>query len=643
MTQPFGSWPSSITAESLTEGALGLGEVAFDGSDLYWLQAKPTEGGRVSLWRRSGDRETELTPAPYNVRSRVHEYGGGAFAAAGGLAVFSNFTDNLLHLVSDRTDQPRQLTGDSALRYAALKLYPERGLIIAVREDHRDADHEAINTVIARRIGDGPDGQDIVLCSGADFYASPELSDDGRLAWVEWDHPNMPWDSTRLLVAELPDDLAAVTGPLESHQVAGGDGESVAVPRWLPDSSLIFVSDRSDWWNLYSYDGGRFAALHPQDAEFAPPQWALGSQPFVVVDGDHLACSWNVGNRSHLGVLRLSTGALTELPIGATSIGLLTTDGSRIATVAGYPDRPAALVVIDIESAGTTVVRRASESGVPAELITEPVEVSWDSDQGPVHGWFFPPRNGDLEGDEGELPPMITLSHGGPTGGSAPDFDPGILFWTSRGIAVLDVNYGGSTGYGRRYRERLRHNWGIVDVADCAAGAAAMADQGRADRARLAIKGGSAGGYTTLRALTATKIFTAGISLFGIGDITALATDTHKFESRYPDSLVGPYPEAADVYADRSPINHVDQLTSPILLLQGAEDRVVPPNQAETFAAAARAKGLPVALIMYDGEGHGFRRSENIINSVQAQLTFLGRVFDFTPADDLPPLKIENL
>lgn len=646
MTRPFGSWPSPITAESLTEGALGLGEVAFDGTDLYWLQAKPTDGGRVSLWRRRAGRdgqgrETELTPAPYNVRTRVHEYGGGAFAAAGGMAIFSNYTDNLLFMISDRTgDRPRQLTGDPALRYAALRLYPERGLIIAVREDHRSQDHEAINTVVARRIGDGPDAEDVVLCSGADFYASPELSSDGRLAWVEWDHPNMPWDSTRLMMAELPDDLVM---PLDAHLVAGGEGESVALPRWAPDGSLIFVSDRTDWWNLYRYDGGRVAALHTQDAEFAPPQWSLGSQPYVIIDDDHLACTWEVGNRGHLGILTLSTGDLRELEIGATAIGSVSTDGIRIATRSDYLDRPAELIMVEIGTGELTVIRRAAETSIPAGLISEPVEVTWDSDHGPVHGWFYPPRNDDHRAPDGELPPMITLSHGGPTSGSSPHFDPGILFWTSRGIAVLDVNYGGSTGYGRRYRERLRHNWGVVDVADCAAGASAMADQGRADRARLAIKGGSAGGYTTLRALTATKIFTAGISLYGIGDITALATDTHKFESRYPDSLVGPYPEAADVYADRSPINHVDQLTAPILLLQGTEDKVVPPNQAETFAAAARAKGLPVALIMYEGEGHGFRRSENIVNSVQAQLSFLGRVFGFTPADDLPPIVIENL
>jgi dipeptidyl aminopeptidase/acylaminoacyl peptidase len=644
MTLPYGSWPSEITAESLTEGALGIGEVQFDGDDLFWLQARPTDGGRVSLWRRSGGRETELTPAPYNVRNRVHEYGGGAFAVSGGVAVFSNFADNLLFLLSGRNGSgPRQLTGDSALRYAAIKIYPERGLIIAVREDHRDADHEAVNTIIARRISAGPDAEDRVLCSGADFYASPALSSDGRLAWVEWDHPNMPWDSTRLMMAELPDDPFAAADGLDGWQLAGGEGESVAVPRWLPDGSLIFVSDRTDWWNLYQYDGGRVAPLHSAEAEFAPPQWQLGSQPYVVIDDDHLACTWNVGNRYHLGVLTISTGDLAEIETGATEVSSLTTDGTRIATRLGYLDRPTELVMINIAAGDSSVIRTSSDRTVPSDLVSVPDEVSWESDQGPVYGWYYPPRNGDHQAPAGELPPMITISHGGPTGGSSPGFDPGVLFWTSRGIAVLDINYGGSTGYGRRYRERLRHSWGIVDIADCAAGASAMADQQKADRERLAIMGASAGGYTTLRALTATKIFTAGISLFGIGDVTALATDTHKFESRYLDSMIGPYPEAAELYEDRSPINHVDQLDAPILLLQGTDDKVVPPNQAKTFAAAARANGLPVALILFDGEGHGFRRSENIITGQQASLSFLGRVYGFTPADDLPPLEIENL
>ncbi|QDP96242.1 S9 family peptidase [Microlunatus elymi] len=538
--------------------------------------------------------------------------------------------------------------------------------------------------MIARRLTDGPEVADRVLCAGADFYASPEVSADGRLAWIEWDHPNMPWDSTRLMTATLPRDAAGnidldpgVAGPMTPTKIAGGVGESVSVPRWMPDGSLIFVSDRTDWWNLYRRTGETITALQPMPAEFAGPQWVLGDQPYVIMDADRIACSWNAGNREHLGILDLASGTLDEIETGAVAVGSLSSNGKQLVTRLGYPNRPAELVVIDLNESDPIhparpdgerrVIRSSSDQPPEPGLVSLAEAVQWESDLGPVHGWFYPPRNDHDDHDHDgrdhddhdhdgrdhddhdhetmttERPPMITVSHGGPTGGSTPVYDPEVQFWTSRGIAVLDVNYGGSTGYGRRYRERLHRAWGLVDVADCAAGARAMAEQGRVDPRRLAIQGSSAGGYTTLRALTSTDVFSAGISRYGIGDLTALVADTHKFESRYPESLIGAYPAEAAVYADRSPINHVDQLDAPILLLQGSEDKVVPPNQAETFAAAARGKGLPVALIMYDGEGHGFRAAENIIAAQQACLSFLGRVFGFTPADRLPELKIENL
>jgi dipeptidyl aminopeptidase/acylaminoacyl peptidase len=651
MIRPYGSWPSPITAESLTQGTVGIGDPIFDGTDLYWLEADPTDGGRISIRRWTENGDLAVTGAPYNVRSRVHEYGGGPYAVADRQVLFSNFADNAVYLVTEEAP-PRALTDDPQLRYGALQLFPDRDLMIAVREDHRPSDREPINTIIARRLSAPAGTADTVLCAGADFYASPTLGADGRLAWIEWDHPNMPWDSTRLMVADLPsigDDLAngrpddpLITGQL----VAGGPAESVAVPRWLPDGTLIFVSDRTDWWNLYRHDGSEVTALCPLEAEFAPPQWMLGSRPYVIMDGDRIACTWTVGNRSHLGVLTIGDGRLEEIAIDAVSIGPLTTDGQRIAAVLGHDDRDRDLAMIDITdpaAAKPEVLTRSSETELPAGLVSTATEVHWTSNQGPVHGWFYPPQNDGWQAPDAELPPMITISHGGPTGGSAPEFRSEVQFWTSRGIAVLDVNYGGSTGYGRRYRERLHRAWGEVDVTDCVAGASAMADQGRVDRERLAIMGSSAGGYTTLRALTTSTVFTAGISKYGIGDLTALVADTHKFESRYPESLIGAYPAEAELYADRSPINHVDRLQAPILLLQGSEDRVVPPNQAMTFADAARQKGLPVALIMYEGEGHGFRRAENIIAAQQAELAFLGRVFGFTPADDLPDLVIENL
>jgi dipeptidyl aminopeptidase/acylaminoacyl peptidase len=477
-----------------------------------------------------------------------------------------------------------------------------------------------------------------VLGSGSDFYATPELSTDSRLAWVEWDHPAMPWDATRLLVGTF--DGRALT---DVEQVAGGPAEAATQPRWTPDGTLVFASDRTDWWNLYSWRGGDVRALHPAAAEFVGPMWRLGQQPYAVVDPDRLLVTSTTTGREALALLDLATGALTGLaPPGATAVSV-SCDAEHAAALLLSVDRPPRLATLDLADGQWTEVRTASETRLDPEVVSLAEPVSWDSEQGPVHGWYYPPRNGSHTAPADTLPPMITLSHGGPTAYSGPHFALSVQYWTSRGIAVLDVNYGGSSGYGRAYRERLRGRWGLVDVADCAAGAVAMGEQGRADPARLAIAGGSAGGYTTLRALTATDVFTAGISLYGVGDLEALAKDTHKFESRYLDRLVGPYPEAADVYRDRSPIHHLDQLSAPILLLQGADDKVVPPNQAEAMAAAARAKGLPVALIVFDGEGHGFRRAENIRASIEAQLAFLGRVYGFTPADDLPPLEIENL
>ena len=673
MTHAYGTWPSPITAQTLTEGTVGLGDPVFDGDDLYWAQADPTDGGRVTLRRLHGGVETAITPAPHNVRSRVHEYGGGAFAVASGQVVFSDFADNRLYLINPEEPTPRPLTDDSDLRYGALQLYPEQDLIIAVREDHRGLGSptdgqpiEPINTVVARRISDSAETPDRLLCAGADFYAGPRLGPDGRLAWVEWRHPNMPWDSTQLRAARLlldehgriilgPRDAAPLVGSVVAAEaVAGGPGESVAVPTWGRDGELIFVSDRTDWWNLYRWspDDHQLTALCPTEAEFAPPQWVLGGRPYVIMDDGRIACTINRGNRIELGLL--DGGRLTVLPTDAVDIGSLSCNGSRLAAHLSYPDRPAELAVIDLGIDGPgrpkiTTLRRSSSTTFPAGIVSVATEVSWSSALGTVYGWYYPPANSDVTVPGDELPPMITISHGGPTSGSSPVYRLGIQFWTSRGVAVLDVNYGGSTGYGRRYRERLHREWGEIDVIDCANGARAMAEQGRADPARLAIQGSSAGGYTTLRALTrtadedGTDVFTAGISHFGIGDLTALVADTHKFESRYPELLIGVWPDESDVYADRSPINHVDRLRAPILLTQGTDDKVVPSNQAETFADAARTKGLPVALIMYDGEGHGFRRAENIINSQQAALTFLGRVFDFTPADDLPDLKIENL
>ena len=654
-TAPYGSWRSPVGVEDLTAGSTGLDAVRVDGDDLYWLESRPDQGGRVSLWTRPfvGGEARELTPATANVRTRVNEYGGGEYGVRDGVVVYSDLADGRLRRL-DRDGTVTVLTAAGEAWYGDPDVHPSAGpgsggVVVAVREDHREAvvaEHgEAVTTIVAVPL-DGSAAGDLdavtVLVAGADFCSTPQLSADGRLAWTQWDHPNMPWDSTTVRVAPLgPDGLGAV------ETVAGGPGESAVQPRWN-GSELLFASDRTGWWNLYAWSAAAdpsVRALYAAESEFAEPQWVLGMSPYAVAPGDgpgRLVCLTMTDGAPGLVVLDLDGGGLTPVADAGVGADALAAGAAGVAAVLTFPDRPAELATLGVDGAWTTVRTSSRHAPDPAG-VSVARDVTWPGEGGTVHGWYHPPVNPGFVAPEGEAPPLITLSHGGPTSQARAVYSLSTQFWTSRGYAVLDVNYGGSTGYGRPYRERLKGRWGFVDVDDCANGALAMVEQGLADRTRLVVKGGSAGGYTTLRALTATDVFTAGVSSYGVGDLEILARDTHKFESRYLDGLVGPYPEDRDVYVDRSPIHHVDQLSAPILLLQGRDDKVVPPNQAEEMADAARAKGLPVALLMFAGEGHGFRRSETIVASYEAQVSFLAQVFGFTPADDVPVLAIENL
>ncbi|SEQ74137.1 prolyl oligopeptidase family serine peptidase [Microlunatus flavus] len=649
---PYGSWRSPVGVDDLTAGTVRLDAVRVDGPDLYWLESRPDQGGRTSLWTRplAGGEPVELTPSPVNVRTRVNEYGGGEYGVRDGVVVYSDLADSRLWR-RDRDGSLTALTAAGDVWFGDPDVHPDRGVVVAVREDRREdvvaADGQARTTLVAVPL-DGSAAHDLdavtVLAEGADFYSTPQLSAEGRLAWVQWDHPAMPWDATALRVARL--------GPegLSGHgTVAGGPEESAVQPRWRGED-LLFVSDRTGWWNLYLYAAASQAqsvrAVHEEEAEFAEPQWVLGMTPYALLGPtdprSRLLCQRITEGEASLVVVDVETGEVTPVAEPGVGANALAAGSGGAAAVLTSPDAPTSLAVLGADGSWSTV-RTATQQTLAGDLVSIPRDVTWPGTEGVVHGWYYPPTNAAFVAPEGEAPPLITLSHGGPTSQSPAVFTLSIQYWTTRGFAVLDVNYGGSTGYGRPYRERLKPRWGVVDVEDCANGALAMVEQGLADRRRLAVKGGSAGGYTTLRALTATEVFTAGISSYGIGDLEVLARDTHKFESRYLDGLVGPYPEARDVYVERSPIHHVDRLSSPILLLQGLEDKVVPPNQAEAMADAARAKGLPVALILFEGEGHGFRRSETIVASYEAQTSFLAQVFGFTPADDIPVLAVENL
>jgi len=649
---PYGSWRSPISASMLTVQSTGLREPGVDGDDLLWIESRANEGGRSTLVRqRHGEAPAvELTPAPLNVRSRVHEYGGGAWAACAGLVIFSNFSDNRLYRIDPDGGAPRPITPESDWRYADIQIDPVHYRLIAIREDHSLADTEAVNTlVILSPDGPNANGGDVVV-SGTDFVSSPRLNSDGtRLAWLTWNHPNMPWDASELWTADIDLDGALA----EIVNVAGGPGDSASQPRWLKDDSLVFIAERTGWWNLYrSWPGSsehEVRALHAEDAEFGVPQWVFGQSTWDVIDNTTIVTAWTANGEWSIGTLDLASGTLSRIDVPFTSISdLHVQPGSRHVIIAGSSSTvPAQIARIDLSNGNAsevTSICRSRELDIDAKYLSNPEAITWDAEDGiHVYGFYYAPQNGDFEAPEGELPPMIVESHGGPTGATSSAFSLSRQYWTSRGFAILDVNYGGSTGYGREYRERLRDAWGIVDVDDCISGVQHLVEAGKADPKRLVIRGGSAGGYTTLAALAFRDVFSAGTSYFGIGDLEAMAKETHKFESRYLDGLIGPYPEAMQTYIERSPIHHIDGLSSAMILFQGLDDNVVPPNQAQMMADAVREKGLPVALFLYEGEGHGFRKSENIERTLEAELSFYAQLYNFAPADNIETIVVDNL
>jgi len=640
---PYGSWESTITFDMLTGQTIPLKEPNVDGETIYWLEGRPAEKGRSTLIRLQGDTRTELTPAPFDVRSRAHEYGGGSWTAANGTIIFSNGVDNLLYQITPEHPEPVAITADSAYRYADMLIDTHHQRIIAVREDHSLEGAEPVNTIVQLDL-DGPneDGGQIIV-SGSDFVASPALSPDGtQLAWLMWNHPQMPWDGTQLWYADVATDGKL----LNIRLVTGGKEESIVRPRWNETGLPVFVSDRTGWWNLYADRPHGIVPLRAMEAEFAQPQWVFGMSSWDFLPNGSVISAWTQNGVWHLGRLDVEDGPLKPYDLPFTTITDVHVQAitNKVIFIGSSPTSPGGIVRLDADTGKWEMLRESSQTEIDPETISIARPVSWESTDGTTaHGFYYPPVNPRFTGPTDELPPLIVESHGGPTSFSPASFSMKRQFWTSRGFAILDVNYGGSTGYGRPYRERLKRNWGIVDVEDCVSGAEMLANQKLADPARLIIRGGSAGGFTTLAALTTHGTFRVGISSFGIGDLETMTRDTHKFESRYLDGLVGEYPAEKAVYIERSPIHHVDRLDSAMLLLQGLEDKVVPPNQATTMAEAVRAKGHPVALIEFPGEGHGFRAAETIRAAAEAELSFYAQVLGFTPADDIPVIPVENL
>lgn len=635
---PFGEWPSPIGTDRITAGSVRLEAVALDGDRVCWLEGRPSEGGRHTLVCREPDgRARDLVPAPFDVRSRVHEYGGGSFLVHDGRVWFVNDADQRLYRQEGGLG-PVALTPEGPHRYGDMRLDARRSRLVCVRETHCEDAAEPVNALVAVPLAGGGAR---VLHEGHDFYSSPALSPGGEwLAWMTWDHPHMPWDESVVWLARI-----AADGSLgEAARVAGGDGVSVYQPAWSHEGVLHLVCDRGGWWNLYRWEDGALEAVYEAEAELAHPQWQLGTETYGFAGDGRIVFSCCEAGRWRL--LRLDADGVHALPSCAhfESISDLAVQGDACVLLAGAPDLPASVVSVDAATDETRILRQSFPLDLDPAHLSVPRPVDFPTGEGEcAHAFFYPPANADHQAPEGEAPPLIVVSHGGPTGATSTTLDLRIQFWTSRGFAVLDVDYRGSTGYGRAYRDRLAGAWGIADVEDCVNGALHLAAEGRVDGGRLAIRGGSAGGFTTLAALVFHDVFKAGASFYGISDLEALARDTHKFESRYLDRLIGPWPEEAERYRQRSPIHAAERLSCPVIFFQGLEDKVVPPNQAERMVQVLRERGLPVAYLAFEGEQHGFRRAGTIEAALLAELSFYGRVFGFRPAGELPALRIENL
>lgn len=646
--RPYGAWTSPISAELVATSGVRLGQTLYDNDDLYWLEGRPSEGGRQVLVRRNAQKEiADVLPAEFNVRTLAHEYGGGPYTVKDGIIIFSNLADQRIYKIENGS-KPVALTAEGAYRYADYVIDLQKRLVFCVQEDHSVAGEQAINSIVAvpldpsAKLGYG----EVTVC-GCDFFSSPRVSPDGRLmTWLSWKHPNMPWDGCELWMGHV-DKTGMVAEP---RKIAGGPGESVFQPEWLPNGSMTFISDVSGWWNLYLRDLYSDDAVNmtQQSNDFGTPQWVFGMSTYAVVSDDLIICSYSDQGLWKLAELKIDSEngkfELIDIKSDFTEFAYFTSNGKSVAIDAAGPAHPGAIVELDLQTLQFKVAKSSSSSVVDPRFISAPQPITFDTANGvQAYAFFYPPNNPGFIGSRDELPPLLVKSHGGPTGSASSSYNLGIQYWTSRGFAVVDVNYGGSSGFGREFRQRLNGQWGVVDVQDCENVATHLVKTGKVDGDRLAITGGSAGGYTTLCALTFGDTFKAGASHFGVSDLKLLMEDTHKFESRYGDTLIGPYPEAMELYISRSPVHFTDKLSVPVIFFQGMDDKVVPPSQAEVMVEALRKKGLPVAYIAYEGEQHGFRKAENIKRTIEAEFYFYSAIFGFKPSDKIEPVEIENL
>jgi dipeptidyl aminopeptidase/acylaminoacyl peptidase len=636
---PYGEWQSPISAAMIADGARPLSQPRIDGNNVYWLEGRAAEGGRTTLMHLHGDSHVqECTAAPFNLRSRVHEYGGGAYAVQDDVLVFSHFGDNQLYLQRG-TAPVQRITVGSQWRYADFIIDQGRQRLITVREDHTLSDIQPINSICALPLDGG--GAETVLLQGSDFYAAPRLSPNGgQLAWLTWEHPRMPWQGSELWLADVAADGSL--GP--PRKVAGNATESICQPEWSPDGELFFVSDRRGWWNIYRQDAAQqVICVHAAEAEFGAPHWVFGDAMYGFISAKQILAAYIGDGISYLARIDIESGVLQQIDTDYTDIHDLHVGAGFAVMIVGAPDTTAEVVRIDLATYGKQVLAHSIDTLPPRRYVSLPDSIIFPSNGRTAYAFYYPPKNQHFVAPPDSLPPLIVISHGGPTGMASSTLKLSTQYWSSRGFAVLDVNYGGSSGFGRAYRDALKGQWGIVDVEDCVNGARYLVERGLVDGERLIIRGGSAGGLTTLCALAFHNVFKAGASYYGVSDLKSLDQDSHKFESHYNDYLIAPPPESEEIYRQRSPSNHCDKLKRPMIFFQGMDDKVVPPSQSEQMVEALRARGVPVAYLAFEGEGHGFRKAHNIQRTLEAELYFYGRVFGMGLDDDLEPVQIDNL
>ncbi|MFN8401835.1 MAG: prolyl oligopeptidase family serine peptidase [Anaerolineales bacterium] len=637
-TSHYGSWHSPITADLINAKTISPIETKVDGDDIYWIESHPLEEGRHVIMRHTPDGKiTECTPAGFNARTSVHEYGDGAFTVHKGSIYFVNYKDQRIYCQAPG-ESPVMLTPGEGYRYADLIIDEKHNRIICVREDHT-SEGEAVNTIVSVNLNGNDNGT--ILVSGNNFYSSARLNPTGtQLSYLTWNHPNMPWDGCELWLTNVHDD-----GTLHHVDlVAGSASECIFQPDWSPDGVLHFIAEPEGWWNLYRLKDGKIEALHPMEAEFGEPQWVFNMAKYGFLSSEKIFCAYTQNGLWYLALL--DTRSKEFSPIQSTfSYAENVHCGKGFAVfIGGSFDQPLSIIRYDAKKNSFETIKQAFEVTVDKGYLSTPQPISFPTTgDKTAHAIYYPPLNKDFSAPDGERPPLIVISHGGPTSQTVTVLQYKIQYWTSRGFAVVDVDYGGSSGYGREYRKRLNGNWGIVDVDDCCNAALYLVKEGLADPERLAIRGGSAGGFTTFACLAFSNVFKAGAGHFGVSELEIFVKDTHKFESRYLFTLVGPYPERKDLYYERSPINYAHQINCPLILFQGDDDKVVPPSQSQLMYEAVRGREIPTAYILFKGEQHGFRKADSIKRSLEGELYFYSKIFKFDLAEDIPAIEIDNL